>query len=130
MDETIDIASETLKELYYQREIIEKTLVQQTNIHTIYNKCQNILKSMNDSFYRLFFKNEKIETEIYNNTSSRDTDRYTDSTTDRYTDSTTDRYTDSTNELEKIKKINLLINKELDRHNNILETSNKFNLSL
>lgn len=122
MDETIDIASETLKELYYQREIIEKTLVQQTNIHTIYNKCQNILKSMNDSFYRLFFKNEKIETEIYNNTSSRDTDRYT--------DSTTDRYTDSTNELEKIKKINLLINKELDRHNNILETSNKFNLSL
>ena len=118
MDETIDIASETLKELYYQREIIEKTLVQQTNIHTIYNKCQNILKSMNDSFYRLFFKNEKIETEIYNNTSSRDTDR------------DTDRYTDSTNELEKIKKINLLINKELDRHNNILETSNKFNLSL
>ena len=126
MDETIDIASETLKELYYQREIIEKTLVQQTNIHTIYNKCQNILKSMNDSFYRLFFKNEKIETEIYNNTSSRDTDSDTDSDTDRYTD----RYTDSTNELEKIKKINLLINKELDRHNNILETSNKFNLSL
>ena len=122
MDETIDIASETLKELYYQREIIEKTLVQQTNIHTIYNKCQNILKSMNDSFYRLFFKNEKIETEIYNNTSSRDTDSDT--------DSDTDRYTDSTNELEKIKKINLLINKELDRHNNILETSNKFKLSL
>ncbi len=114
MDETINIASETLKELYYQREIIEKTLVQQTNIHTIYNKCQNILKSMNDSFYRLFFKNEKIETEIYNNTSSIDTDSAT----------------DSTNELEKIKKINLLINKELDRHNNILESSNKFNLSL
>ena len=114
MDETIDIASETLKELYYQREIIEKTLVQQTNIHTIYNKCQNILKSMNDSFYRLFFKNEKIETEIYNNTSSIEIN------------SDVDRYT----ELQKIKKINLLINKELDRHNNILETSNKFKLSL
>ena len=114
MDETIDIASETLKELYYQREIIEKTLVQQTNIHTIYNKCQNILKSMNDSFYRLFFKNEKIETEIYNNTSSIETDCDTDSDT----------------ELQKIKKINLLINKELDYHNNILESSNKFKLSL
>jgi len=114
MDETIDIASETLKELYYQREIIEKTLVQQTNIHTIYNKCQNILKSMNDSFYRLFFKNEKIETEIYNNTRSIEIN------------SDVDRYT----ELQKIKKINLLINKELDRHNNILETSNKFKLSL
>jgi len=114
MDETIDIASETLKELYYQREIIEKTLVQQTNIHTIYNKCQNILKSMNDSFYRLFFKNEKIETEIYNNTRSIEIN------------SDVDRYT----ELQKIKKINLLINKELDRHNNILESSNKFNLSL
>lgn len=114
MDETINIASETLKELYYQREIIEKTLVQQTNIHTIYNKCQNILKSMNDSFYRLFFKNEKIETEIYNNTRSIEIN------------SDVDRYT----ELQKIKKINLLINKELDRHNNILETSNKFKLSL
>jgi len=114
MDETIDIASETLKELYYQREIIEKTLVQQTNIHTIYNKCQNILKSMNDSFYRFFFKNEKIETEIYNNTRSIEIN------------SDVDRYT----ELQKIKKINLLINKELDRHNNILETSNKFKLSL
>ena len=114
MDETIDIASETLKELYYQREIIEKTLVQQTNIHTIYNKCQNILKSMNDSFYRLFFKNEKIETEIYNNTRSIEIN------------SDVDRYT----ELQKIKKINLLINKELNRHNNILETSNKFKLSL
>ena len=114
MNETIDIASETLKELYYQREIIEKTLVQQTNIHTIYNKCQNILKSMNDSFYRLFFKNEKIETEIYNNTSSIETDCDVDSDT----------------ELQKIKKINLLINKELDYHNNILESSNKFKLSL
>ena len=114
MNETIDIASETLKELYYQREIIEKTLVQQTNIHTIYNKCQNILKSMNDSFYRLFFKNEKIETEIYNNTSSIETDYDV----------------DIDNELQKIKKINLLINKELDYHNNILETSNKFKLSL
>jgi hypothetical protein len=114
MEETIDIASETLKELYYQREIIEKTLVQQSNIHTIYNKCQNILKSMNDSFYRLFFKNEKIETESYNNTRSIEID------------SEVDRYT----ELQKIKKINLLINKELDRHNNILETSNKFKLRL
>lgn len=116
MDETIDIASETLKELYYQREIIEKTLVQQSNIQTIYNTCQNILKSMNDSFYRLFFKNEKIETEIYNNTNDRATDR--------------DLDIDIDIELQKIKKINLLINKELDRHNNILESSNKFNLSL
>ena len=65
MDESINIASETLKELYFQREIIEKSIVQQNNIESIYNKCQNILKSMNNSFYRLFFKNEKIETQKY-----------------------------------------------------------------
>ena len=116
MDETINIASETLKELYYQREIIDKTLVQQTNIQTIYNTCQNVLKSMNDSFYRLFFKNKEIEIETYT-TNKNEINNYRGDI-------------DIDIELQKIKQINLLINKELNYHNKILETSNKFKLEL
>lgn len=108
MDESINIASDTLKELYYQREIIEKSIVQQTNIESIYTKCQNILKSMNDSLYRLFFKNEKIETQKYEN---------------QMNDSNANPETK--NELETLKQINLLINKELSYHNNILDKSIK-----
>jgi len=118
MDETINIASETLKELYYQREIIDKTLVQQTNIQTIYNTCQNVLKSMNDSFYRLFFKNKEIELETYT-TNKNEINNYRG-----------DIDIDIDIELQKIKQINLLINKELNYHNKILETSNKFKLKL
>lgn len=110
MDESITIASETLKELYYQREIIEKSIVQQNNIQTIYTKCQNILKSMNDSFYRLFFKNEKIETQKYES---------------QFNDSNTETEYETKNELETLKQINLLINKELSYHNNILDKSIK-----
>ena len=106
MDESIKIASETLKELYYQREIIEKSIVQQNNIQSIYTKCQNILKSMNDSLYRLFFKNEKIETQKYETTIK-------------------DFKCETKNELETLKQINLLINEELRYHNTILDKSNK-----
>lgn len=109
MDETITIASDTLKELYYQREIIEKSIVQQTNIESIYTKCQNILKSMNDSLYRLFFKNEKIETQKYEKNETI----------------IDDSINQTKNELETLKQINLLINKELSYHNNILDKSIK-----
>lgn len=109
MDESINIASDTLKELYYQREIIEKSIVQQTNIQTIYTKCQNILKSMNDSLYRLFFKNEKIETQKYEKNETI----------------IDDSINQTKNKLETLKQINLLINKELNYHNNILDKSNK-----
>lgn len=109
MDESINIASDTLKELYYQREIIEKSIVQQTNIESIYTKCQNILKSMNDSLYRLFFKNEKIETQKYEKNETI----------------IDDSINQTKNELETLKQINLLINKELSYHNNILDKSIK-----
>jgi hypothetical protein len=108
--EIIDIANNTLKELYTQREIINGAIEKQTYIGDIYNQCQNIIKSMNDSFYRLFlFKNKKLpeKEKIIDKNDNESIHNFN-------------------NELELIKQINIEIGKELDLHNNKLNKALKF----
>jgi hypothetical protein len=100
MESIIDIANNTLKELHEQRQIIDGAIETQEQIAGIYEKCQNILKSMNDSFYRLFlFKKEKLPEKNKTTTTENDLSL------------------SASNELELLKQINIQIGKELDLHN-------------
>ena len=108
MEHTIKTASDTLILLYEQRSYIEKSLHQQETIKKIYEASKNIVRSMNDSIYRVFFFKNKIE----------DIDEEKVRLLDNH-----DKTDDYVNNLEQLKKINLLIGEELELHNKLLKKS-------
>ena len=65
MEHTIKTASDTLILLYEQRSYIKKSLHQQETIKKIYEASKNIVRSMNDSIYRVFFFKNQVN--LYNN---------------------------------------------------------------
>ena len=105
MEHTIKTASDTLVLLYEQRYYIEKSLHQQKKIKKIYQASKNIVRSMNDSIYRVFFFKNNIDEEKIRLLNNYDK---------------TDNYV---NNLEQLKKINLLIGEELELHNKLLKKS-------
>ena len=106
MEHTIKTASDTLVLLYEQRSYIEKSLHQQETIIKLYEASKNIIRSMNDSIYRVFFFNKKIKINEEEKTKllSNEDDIYI-------------------SNLEQLKKINLLIGEELELHNKLLKKS-------
>lgn len=100
-NDIVEIANQTLRELHAQRDIINGVIKKQSNIERIYQQCENILKSMNNSFYRLFlFKNKPLPLSETVNDEDKSLN-----------------VSPTNNELELLKQINIEIGKELDLHN-------------